>query len=151
MLSRRQIACEDSPVIATRNRLGFGSPCTKPRSAVESDPKTVLAPLAILARFWHRLIGSLRDQNHLAAALATAVLRPPPLLRDADYKSVDGKGPIRNQLDHNGLNYPTILWGWTHLDPFGLISDDAVYKTGYNAFLLTTSSPANGVSFFCPC
>ena len=38
---------------------------------------SVLAPLAILARFWHRLIGSLRDQNHLAAALVTAVLRPP--------------------------------------------------------------------------
>jgi hypothetical protein len=52
---------------------------------------------------------------------------------DADYKSVEAKGPIRNQLDHKGLTCPRIFCHGTHLDPFGLISGDAVYKSGYNA------------------
>jgi hypothetical protein len=85
-----------------------------------------------LARFWHRLRGSLRDQNHLAAALVTAVLRPPHFFVTRITNHIDGKGLTRQKLDHKGLNCSTIFWDGTHLDRSGLISNDAEYKTGYN-------------------
>jgi hypothetical protein len=59
---------------------------------------------------------------------------------DADYKSVDAKGPIRNQLASNGLFAPTFVWDRTHLASLGLISSDAGSKPGYNDFCRCVSA-----------